>query len=308
LVYFPRSVPVELRFITDPACSWSWGAEPEVRKLMVEFGDTLRWSWVMGGLARDYTQGYVDPDAGIGGAGDPYPGLVTHWLDVADASRMPTDPRLWTEGPIRSTYPACMAVKAASEQASATAGRPESSGVYRYLRTLREGLLCFRRKLDTTEALVEEARRAGLDVPRFRRSLDSHAIVEAFGADLDEARRPPEEARQQGQIKCVERGERVPFPSAVFVGEDGSRHGVFGRASYDDYRTAAEAAGARREGAGAPGVLEALQRFGRMATREVEVVCELPEPRAAAELWGLASEWKARPTRILTGHLWEPTG
>ena len=35
---------------------------------------------------------------------------------------MPVDPRLWAEGPIRSTYPACMAVKAAAEQGAA-AGR-----------------------------------------------------------------------------------------------------------------------------------------------------------------------------------------
>ena len=59
----------------------------------------------------------------------------------------------------------------------------------------REGLLCFRRKLDTTEALVEEARQAGLDVERFRIDLGSHAIVEAFGADLEVTRTIPPEAR-----------------------------------------------------------------------------------------------------------------
>ena len=95
---------------------------------------------------------------------------------------MPIDPRLWTEGPIRSTYPACMAVKAAAEQGADAAAR--------YLRALREGLMCMRRKLDAPEALVEEARAAGLDVQRFRIDLGSHAIVEAFGADLDEPRAP----------------------------------------------------------------------------------------------------------------------
>ena len=30
---------------------------------------------------------------------------------------MPCDPLLWREGPLRSTYPACLAVKAAGEQA-----------------------------------------------------------------------------------------------------------------------------------------------------------------------------------------------
>ena len=75
------------------------------------------------------------------------------WLDASDRSGMPVDPRLWREAPIASSYPACMAVKAAAEQG------PEAAG--RYLRALREGLMCFRRKLDTREALVEEARAAG---------------------------------------------------------------------------------------------------------------------------------------------------
>src|SRR5438874_12267171 len=194
LVYFARAMAVTVRYFTDPACSWSWSSEPTVRRLMTEFGDSLSWRYVMGGLARDYTKGHEDPEAGIGGARGVYPGLVAHWLDVADEGRMPIDPRLWLEGPIVSTYPACMAVKAAAEQAE--------DGGYRYLRLLREGLLCFRRKLDTTEALVEEARRARLDVERFRIGLASHAIVEAFGADLEEARNPPEEARQIGRASC----------------------------------------------------------------------------------------------------------
>ena len=50
----------------------------------------------------------------------------------------------------------------------------------------------------------------------------------------------------------------------------------------------------------------ALRRFGRMAEPEVEAVCDLAGPRARAELWRLASEWRAKPTRVLTGWLWEP--
>ena len=53
-------------------------------------------------------------------------------------------------------------------------------------------------------------------------------------------------------------------------------------------------------------MLEAIERFGRMAAKEVEAVCDLPEPGAHAALWGLASEWKLRPLRVLTGYLWEP--
>ena len=210
---------------------------------------------------------------------------------------MPVDPRLWSEGPIASTYPACMAAKAASEQVE--------DGGYRYLRLLREGLMCFRRKLDTTEALVEQARAAGLDVERFRIDLESHAAVEAFAADLDEVRAVPEEARAAGEVVESEVGERLPLPSVAFAGEDGQTLWLFGRRPYEEYREAAIAQGARPTGEGRPGVLEALQRFGRMAAAEVEAVCELPGVRANAELWRLASEWRARPVPVFAGWMWE---
>src|SRR3712207_7802219 len=126
---------IRVRYFTDPTCAWSWAAEPVVRRLMVEFGDGLEWEHVMGGLARDY--GGHDGD-GV------HLRLLAHWLDVSEESGMPVDPRLWVEGPIRSSYPSCLAVKAAAEQAQ--------DGAYSYLRAVREGLLCFRRKLDTTEA------------------------------------------------------------------------------------------------------------------------------------------------------------
>jgi putative protein-disulfide isomerase len=289
-------MPVRLRYFTDPACSASWATEPTLRRLMVEFGADLSITYVMGGLARDYTAGYEDSEAGIGGKLGVFGGLLVHWLDVAESSGMPIDPRLWMEGPITTTYPACMGVKAASEQGGEAAER--------YLRGVREGLLCFRRKLDTTEPLVEEARRAGLDVARFRIDLGSNAIVEAFGADLDQTRAVPDEARAAGKAKEGQGGERVPFPTGAFVGEDGESHRVFGREPYETWRDAAIAAGAQPSGE-TPGVIDVLRRFGRMATVEVEAVCDLPGPRAAAELWRLAAEWKVKPVRVLTGELWE---
>jgi predicted DsbA family dithiol-disulfide isomerase len=272
---------VRVRYYTDPACPWSWSAEPAVRRLAVEFGDSLSWTYVMGGIARDFTKGHEDPGEGVGGSEPVYPALVRNWLAVADEGGMPIDPRLWTEGPIRSTYPACMAVKAAADQGADAATR--------YLRVLREGLMCFRRKLDTTEALVEEARRARLDVERFRIDLASNATVEAFGNDLEERR-----------------SEGFELPTLAFVGDDGTRHTVEGyQRSYEAYRDAALAAGAEASGDSPPSIPDALRRFGRMAGREVEVVCGLPGPRAAAELWRLAVEWQVKPTRVLTGELWE---
>jgi len=250
----------------------------------MEFGADLSITYVMGGLAREY-----DP---------PHEQRLLHWLECGDRSGMPVDPRLWTEGPIRSTYPACMAVKAAAEQG------PEAAE--RYLRALREGLLCFRRKLDAKEALVEEARGAGLDVARFRSDIESHAIVEAFGADLESTRAIPPEAHELEMVAPAgSGGERLVLPSLAFEGEGGTRW-IFGEAAYDDWRGAALAAGGQAAGEPAPDVLTALRRFGRMAGPEVEAVCDLPGPRANAELWRLAAEWRVTPVRVLTGVLWEP--
>jgi predicted DsbA family dithiol-disulfide isomerase len=261
-------LPVSLRFFTDPACPASWASEPALRKLVVEFGDEVQITYVMGGLARE-----LEP---------PHEARLLSWLDAARRSGMPIDPRLWSESPIRSTYPACMAAKAAAEQGAALQAR--------YLRALREGLMCFARRLDTSEPLVELAREAGLDVARFRIDLDSNAIVEAFGADLEATRAGPYE-----------------LPSFELSG-GGATLLLEGPVEPAALREAALRAGARPAGAAAPDALEALRRFGRMAAVEVAAVCDLPGPRANAELWRLAAEWQAKPIRVLTGELFELFG
>jgi predicted DsbA family dithiol-disulfide isomerase len=272
-------LPVRLRYHTDPACPASWAAEPALRRLIVEFGADLSITYVMGGLAREY--------------GAPYEPRVREWLEHADRSGMPFDPLLWSEGPIRSTYPACIAVKAAAEQ-----GREAEA---RYLRALREGLMCFRRRLDGKEALVEEARGAGLDVPRFRIDVDSHAILEAFGADLEARRAYSSEL----PFLVLGGGERVIGPgTAEGARRPGGGERVIGPG--DDWRAALVEAGAEPAREPTPDVLRALGRFGRMATVEIEAVCDLPGPRANAELWRLATEWRVKPVRVLTGMLWEP--
>lgn len=227
----------------------------------MEFGDEVRFTLRMGGLARSFEGRHSD--------------LFSEWLDAADRSGMPVDPRLWTESPLGSSYPACMAVKAAQDQGQGL----------ELFRALQEGIFCFRRKLDGTEALVEEARGAGLDAGRFRIDVASNATVEGLGNDLEE-------------VRAIE----APLPSARF-GEDTWVHGP---ASYEDWRAAALSAGASPGGEPTPDVEAALRRFGRMAEPEVEAVCDLAGPRARAELWRLASEWRAKPTRVLTGWLWEP--
>jgi putative protein-disulfide isomerase len=234
---------------------------------VVEFGAELDITYVMGGLAREF--------------GDPA-GLVLTWLEHSAESGMPVDPRIWANGAPRSSYPACIAVKAAFEQGG-EAGE-------RYLRVLREGFMCRRRKLDGPQALIEEARFAGLDAERFRIDLESNATLEAFARDLEETR----------QLS-------LQLPALRLMAGDGGEDRWVGIADgYESWRSAAVEAGASPSEDGRPDVPGALERFGRMATVELQAVCDLPGPRAGAEAWRLASEWRVRRLPVLAGELWEP--
>jgi putative protein-disulfide isomerase len=276
---------VSVAYYTDPACPWSWALEPAVRKLMVDFGDGLDWTFVMGGLGRSLAR---EPAACAA--------TIEQWLRVSEETQAPLDPLLWADGPIASTYPACMAVKAAAEQAGDRG--------YRYLRRLRESLLCDRRKVDQLEALIEESRAAGLDVERFRIDLRSNAITEAFAEDLERTKELAE--RLEAPVRRASKGVAgAPLPTLVFRGDDQAERVIAGFEAFDAYRTAALETGAAIGRAEPLGVEESVARFGRVTTREVEMLCELPGPRASAELFRLAEQWRLRPLRRLTGYLWE---
>jgi hypothetical protein len=212
---------------------------------------------------------------------------MRHWIDAGEASGMPVDPRLWLDAPPRSSYPACLAVKAAAEQGLDDA----------YLRRAREGLAYERRSLDTPDALTELARTVdGLDVGRFRIDLASSAIAEAFGADLDRTRSQAPELRGDRP--------RLAFPTLQVIGPAGETW------AYDTHEVDAWRDAVARAGLTAPSSngrldpLAALRRFGSMATPEIAAVCDLPGPTAPAELWRLAVAWQVRGERHGSGDVW----
>ena len=222
-----------------------------------EFGEEVRITYVMGGVWRE-----IQPST-----------VLAETLDAAALSGMPVDPRLWLDAAPKSSYPACLAVKAAAEQGL--------DGLY--LRRLREALMCERVKADNADAFVALARDVpGMNVDRFAVDLGSNAIVEAFGADLDTA-------QKTGRTPCLHVQEKGP---SLFLRG----------ASSDDVRRLVAGAGATSQPL--PSVEEALRRWPRLAVPEVAAACDLPGPRAPAELWRLALEWRARPTMFLTGALW----
>jgi predicted DsbA family dithiol-disulfide isomerase len=264
---------VHTQYYTDPACPWSWALEPALRRLVQELGASLEITYVMSGMRRELE----DPGR-----------LAFEALEAGEQSGMPVDARIWLQDPPASSHPACIAVKAAAEQGRAGA----------YLRRLREGFFCRRRKLETADALTDEARAvAGLDLERFAIDLRSHATLEAFGADLERAESVPAEHHNAAS-------GRVKLPSFEFRATDGAVHGVYGYSDYATLAAAALAAGAAATGDPPPSIEQALGRFGSMATAEVAAVCGLPGPPAPAELWRLASEWRVKAEPAGGGELW----
>jgi predicted DsbA family dithiol-disulfide isomerase len=264
--------PVHTLYYTDPACPWSWAFEPSFRRLLWEFGDRLQIDYVMAGMRRELEDGTQ---------------LALQALEASARSAMPVDARLWLDHPPTSSHSADIAVKAAADQGLAEP----------YLRRLREGFFCRRRRLDNADALLEEARAVpGLNLERFRIDLRSHATLEAFGADLERAQSVGPEHWAQGS-------DRVILPSLEFHGPDEAIHGVYGYTDFEAVRSAAVQAGAG-DPAPPPEIQQALARFGSMATVEVTAVCRLPGPRAPAELWRLASEWRVSSEPVMASELW----
>jgi putative protein-disulfide isomerase len=232
------------------------------------------WSWGAEPSWRRLLRDFGDQVAityvisGMGGA-QPDP---REWLEAAAASGMPADPREVMSRPPASTNPAGLAVKAVAEQADPGP----------FLRRLREAIFTERRRVDRGDSLMDVARETSpaLDLATLEMAFGSHGPVEALGADF-------------------ERAAGRPRPSLEIGGTV-----LDARAPYADWRAAVLAAGASSDGRGPLAVEEALARFGPCATAEIASLCDLPGPRAPAELWRLALEWRVRPQAVLGGEMW----
>jgi putative protein-disulfide isomerase len=170
---------IEITYFTDPYCSWCWATEPMLYRIRETHRDQVHVRYVMGGLVRDMADFY-DSLNDIRTTAE----VAPHWRMVSERSGQPIDERLMDDitDPHFSTWPACIAVKAAQLQGE-TVGEA-------YLRRMRRAALTERKVISNPpvyEALAREI--PGLDHNRFHADLADGSARRAFEADLAECRR-----------------------------------------------------------------------------------------------------------------------
>jgi len=171
---------VEVVWYTDPINVWCWGCEPSIRRLQVRYADSVEVSVVMGGLFEDFSPMREQWARMSGGR---WQDSVLAFLNaVAAHHRMPMDvPRMMAfVDDLRSTWPSCIAVKAAGLQGKARE--------LPYLRRFREAMYLEGRKATDPAVQVQLASEIGLDASAFARSLEDGSAEAAFHADLDVCR------------------------------------------------------------------------------------------------------------------------
>lgn len=269
---------VTLTQVTDPVCTWCWGAEPALRRLEETYRGQLDVEFVMGGLVEDF-ETFRDPANDVTAPAD----VAAHWEDAAARHGMPVDASVWRVDPPQSTYPASVAFEAAAMQDGA-AGR-------RYLRRLREAVATERRNVARREVLVNLAEEVGLDVDAFVEALDDGSAREAFREDRAFARR-------HGATR---------FPS-FRVAAAGGEQWLYGFQRFDDLAAAIEDLGPDVTRHDPRPVVDFLRGYGRVATAEVAETYGLDVGEATEILRSLVTDGLLEVEKRGTGYVWTATG
>lgn len=172
---------VSIIYYTDPLCCWSWGFEPQWRRLLYEYAEKISFRYCMGGLLPAW-QNYQDTVNSITRPVQMGP----MWMHARQLSGMPFQTNIWHHDPPASSYPACIAVKCAERQTA-------QAGDF-YLRMLREAVMKDGKNIAKQQVLWQIAETLPalvptFDVHQFQEDMKTNVGLEGFRADLQEVQR-----------------------------------------------------------------------------------------------------------------------
>jgi len=162
-----ESSSVEIVHFADPWCWWSWGLEPVLQRLREVYGDALTVTYRMAGEFHDLAAWMHE--YGVDAT------TTVDWIRESIAVMgNPVRPDYYARSGVKSTFPACLAVKAAQLQSEELAAK--------YFRRLMEAYMLECRPASHGE-LANLAAEVGLDGNRIRRDMESPPVREAFDED-----------------------------------------------------------------------------------------------------------------------------
>jgi len=307
----PAPATIEVVEYTDPGCVWSWGSEPQLRRLRHLYGDQLTWRRVLGVQVDRLAETHPDRDAVADAEA-----FRADWLAVAEHTGAPVPAHL--DRMHRSTRPASHAVRAAERQGAA--GDPGVAD--RVLRRLREAVFVHGRPADTPERIAAALTGGpGLDLPRLLADLDDPEVVASVQADWEETRRPhaavigrtgpgpnPGAAKPDGDRL------RYGFPTLILRGPAGEEV-VSGWNDADALARAVQAVGGHP--AEDPGPIdpdEALARHGTLTVADLRLTTGDREPASGTRVDTASTAVWLHPDAVAAGEALEavraatPTG
>jgi len=276
--------PIQVVWYTDPHNVWCWGFEPMMRRLEVVYPDAVKVEVRQGGLFEDFSP--VREQWARMSGGRWTASVLAFFQAVSEQHRMPMDAEKMLEGvdDFNSTWPACIAVKAAEFQGR-EAGR-------RYLRALREAWCLDGRGIHRRGVQAEVASETHLDVDAFMKALEDGTAEAAFHAD---------------RLEC-ERLEVTGFPTfEVGRGDVSARlNGWQPWEVFEDIlrKVDPDVVGNPIEPTESS-VLDLVKRYERLATREVAALLGLPDDDAEILVEELEGQGKVQRRTIGNGLIWE---
>lgn len=262
--------PIKIVYYTDPICSSCWGIEPQLRKLKLEYADYIDIDYRMGGLLPDWSYN----SGGISKPSD----VALHWDEASLHYEMPIDGNVWIEDPLDSSYPSCIAMKAAQMQSKEKA--------IIFMRIIREKLYLEKKNIAKWENIAEAAQIAGLNVNILKTDYEGKAKT-LFQEDLNFAR------------TLGVRG----FPTLFFSDGNNNKLTVYGSKPYASYENALLALypEAKKKPFIAANPLALFDVYPTLAAKEYAVILEKSYDEATAILEGLFKKGELNKKTIKNG-------
>lgn len=266
------SAGLRIIYFTDPICSSCWAIEPQLRKLKLEYGNSIDMEYHMGGLLRDWTYN----SGGISKPSD----VAHHWDEVSIHYDMPIDGDVWLEDPLPSSYPPSIAFKAAQTQS------PEKA--ISFLRILREKVFLQKQNICKWQPIEAAAVEAELDPVQLKADYEGPAR-QLFEADL-------QLAKSMGV-----RG----FPSLFLTTAHAEPEFIYGAKPYSVYESALSRMLpdiAKQSYDKSTAAL--FQKFPSLTAKEYAELATVPRSRAETVLDEWVAKGLLRKTQTKNGSIW----